>query len=122
MFAQMVATPKLSKYCSMAVQVTRLGIEMEAEDWVPYLQMQQCIQKLARAVRHCAPSLRIVRLRLFQTTAFRDYEADAMHPDGLQDLLVGPQTIFMDVGRPILHLIKSVQVCRPLLSAYRESW
>ena len=63
---------------------------MEAEDGVPYLKMQQSIQELANAVRHCAPSLRVLRLRLFQTTSFRDYEADALHPDGLHSLLVGP--------------------------------
>ena len=61
---------------------------MEAEDGVPYLEMQQSIQELACAVRHCAPSLRILRLRLFQTTSFRDYETDAFHPDGLHSLLV----------------------------------
>ena len=85
----------------MAIQVTRLGIEMEAEDGVPYLKMQQCIQELACAVRHCAPSLRILRLRLFQTTSFRDYEADATRPDGLQSLLVGPPTISVNVRCPI---------------------
>ena len=65
---------------------------MEAEDGVPYLEMQQSIQELACVVHHCAPSLRILRLRLFQTTSFRDYEADAFHPNGLHSLLVGLPT------------------------------
>ena len=99
----------------MAVQVTRLGIEMEAEDGVHYLKMQQCIQELACAVRYCAPSLRIFRLRLFQTTSFRDYEADALHPDGLQSLLVGPHTISMHLRRSIFHLIDTIQTDPPLL-------
>ena len=34
------------------IQVTRLGIEMEAEDGVPYLEMQHCIQAIGL---RCAP-------------------------------------------------------------------
>jgi len=69
--------------------VRRVGLQIEAARSVSGADLGTYLQELSDVLQQCSPTLHVLRLRLFQTTDFLDYNTDALHLAQLSNILVG---------------------------------
>lgn len=71
-----------------ALQVRRLGLQIEAGRHATSTDLDNQFRDLAQILHLCSPTLQVLRLRLLQATNYRDYEMDALDPSQLEAILV----------------------------------